>query len=292
MSDVWKKTNNDSISENEIEQRRSSLQSSDVKSFEFNITEETIANSALCIKNLSKNFSGTYAVNNVSLVVPKGSFYGLVGPNGAGKTTTIAMIARLLKPNSGEIYIQGKDLSTDEDEIRNLIGVMPDGMRLFDRLTGLELLTYNGLLRGLPKDEIVERANELLKILDLDKENKKLVSDYSAGMTKKITLACAMIHAPSLLILDEPFEAVDPVSAKKIQLLLKQYIDNGGTIIFSSHVMATVEQLCTHVAIMNKGKVITAGSVEEVSDGISLEQRFIDSVGSSIEVEELNWLQH
>lgn len=291
MNDIWK-TDNSHLSDEEIENKRSSIQDADVESVSFDINDEVIENSPLCIRNLSKSFDGKYAVNNVSLVVPKGSFYGLVGPNGAGKTTTIAMVARLLNPNNGEIFIEGKNNVTHQDEIRNLIGVMPDGMRLFDRLTGLELLTYNGLLRGLNKDEVVKRANELLKILDLDKETKKLVSDYSAGMTKKITLACALIHAPSLLILDEPFEAVDPVSAKKIQALLKQYVENGGTIILSSHVMATVEKLCTHVAIMNKGKIVAAGSVEEVSNGMTLEQRFIDIVGSDIEVEELNWLQH
>lgn len=287
MDDVWKFK--EQINSDDLENKRAQLQNSDIKNFNFEINDEIIANSALVIKDLTKKFGTQYAVNHISFAVPKGSFYGLVGPNGAGKTTTISMVAKLLTKSAGKIYINGIDIDADSD-VTNFIGVMPDGMRLFDRLTGLELLTYNGLLRGMSKEETIVRAKELLKILDLDREDTKIVSNYSAGMTKKITLACAMIHAPKLLILDEPFEAVDPVSVSKIKKLLNQYVNNGGTIILSSHVMALVEQLCTHVAVMNKGKIVAAGAVEEVASGSSLEDKFIELVGSNVEVEELGWL--
>ncbi|MGW4792264.1 ABC transporter ATP-binding protein, partial [Nonomuraea sp. NPDC004297] len=175
---------------------------------------------ALEIKGLSKTFGDNTAVDHVDLSVPQGSFYGLVGQNGAGKTTTLSMAVGLLRPDAGSARIFGADVWTDPAKAKQLVGVLPDGMAMPERLTGREVLTYLGLLRGLSKEVVAERAEELLSVLELDSAEKTLVIEYSTGMRKKIGLATALLHAPRLLVLDEPFEAVDPVSAATIKTIL------------------------------------------------------------------------
>lgn len=172
------------------------------------------------------------------------------------------------------------------------MGVLPDGVYLFDKLTGEQLITYAGRLHGLDKATVAERTADLLTAMDLQEAAGRRVSDYSAGMTKKVALAVAMIHAPSLLVLDEPFEAVDPVSASNIQDILKAYVAGGGTVILSSHVMDLVQRLCDHVAIMNQGRIVVAGSLDEVRAGSSLEERFVDLVGGRVKSEGISWLSH
>ena len=169
--------------------------------------------------------------------------------------------------------------------------MLPDGLRTFDRLNGLELVTYSGLLRGLERDVVVPRATELVKVLGLWDAGTTLVADYSAGMRKKIHLACAMVHSPSILVLDEPFEAVDPISAQTIQAILRDYAAAGGTVVISSHVMTTVQRLCDHVAIINAGRVVAAGTTEKVAVGGDLEQRFTELVGAQVRTEGLSWLR-
>src|SRR5206468_7933824 len=170
-------------------------------------------------------------------------------------------------------------------------GVLPDGLSVPERLTGRELLTYNGLLRGLDPDTVAARTSELLAVLELDSAERTLVIDYSAGMRKKIGLACAMLHAPKLLVLDEPFEAVDPVSASTIRTILQRFVAAGGAIVLSSHVMALVEQLCSHVAVITRGRVVASGPVESVRGGRSLEEVFVDLVGGVVGGGEgLSWL--
>ena len=211
---------------------------------------------ALAIRGLVKVYGNLIAVADLSLDIPTGSFYGIVGPNGAGKTTTLTMATGLLTPDRGTAYVHGVDVWARTQEARALLGVMPDGMRLLDRLSGPDFLVHVGMLHGLDASTARERAQELLAALDLAEAGKKLISDYSAGMTKKIALAAALIHSPRVLVLDEPFEAVDPVSAANIRQILTDYTKRGGTVILSSHVMATVQQLCTHVAIIDKGRVL------------------------------------
>ena len=203
---------------------------------------------ALAIRDLVKVYGNLIAVADLSLDIPTGSFYGIVGPNGAGKTTTLTMATGLLTPDRGTAFVHGVDVWARTQEARGLLGVMPDGMRLLDRLSGPDFLVHVGMLHGLDASTARERAQELLAALDLAEAGKKLISDYSAGMTKKIALAAALIHSPRVLVLDEPFEAVDPVSAANIRQILTDYTKRGGTVILSSHVMATVQQLCTHVA--------------------------------------------
>lgn len=246
---------------------------------------------ALALRGLVKQFDEKIAVAGVNLDVPAGSFYGLLGPNGAGKTTTLSMAVGLLRPTHGTAYILGHDVWADPIEAKRHVGVLPDGVRLFDRLTGAELLAYTGLLRGMDPDEVDARSKDLLDVLGLADAGRTLVVDYSAGMRKKIGLACALLHAPRLLVLDEPFEAVDPVSAALIRDILHRYVHTGGTVVFSSHVMEVVEKLCSHVAILAAGVIKTAGTLDEVSGGRELEDVFVEVVGGRTATgTELSWL--
>lgn len=245
---------------------------------------------AIAIRGLAKRFGEKIAVNGVSLDVPAGSFYGLVGPNGAGKTTAMSMATGLLRPDHGQIWIHGTDVWAEPLVAKRRMGVLADGVRLFDRLTGEQLVTYSGLLRGLDRETVAERTADLLRVMDLTSDAGKLVVDYSAGMTKKVALASAMIHAPQVLVLDEPFEAVDPVSAANIRDILAQFVTSGGTVIVSSHVMDLVQRMCDHVAVIAQGNLLAAGTVDEVRDGRSLEDRFVDLVGGRATGEGLSWL--
>ncbi|MFJ2618082.1 ABC transporter ATP-binding protein [Glutamicibacter sp. NPDC087344] len=246
---------------------------------------------ALDIRSLAKQFGSKVAVNNVSLQVPAGSFYGLVGPNGAGKTTMLSMATGLLRPDAGSALVNGIDIWQEPHAAKATLGVLADGVRQFDRLTGRQLVTYSGLLRGMDRDEVAGRTEDLLRVMDLVQDGDKLVVDYSAGMTKKISLATAMIHSPNLLVLDEPFEAVDPVSAANIRDILNGYVQLGGTVIVSSHVMDLVQRMCTHVAVIAEGVLKAQGTVDAVREGKSLEERFVDLVGGRGTNEGLSWLR-
>jgi ABC-2 type transport system ATP-binding protein len=226
--------------------------------------------SALRLIGLQKQFGETTAVDHLDLAVPRGSFFGLVGPNGAG--------------------IFGADVWADPVAAKWLIGVLPDNMALPERLTGRELLTYLGLLRGLDRATVAARAGELLEVLELAAAERTLVTDYSAGMRKKVTLATALLHTPRLLVLDEPFEAIDPVSAATIRAILQRFVDAGGSVIISSHVMTLVEQVCDHVGVIAGGRLVAAGTLDQVRDGGSLDDAFVRLVGGRISVEGLSWL--
>jgi ABC-2 type transport system ATP-binding protein len=246
---------------------------------------------ALALRGLVKRFDSKLAVAGVDLDVPVGSFYGLLGPNGAGKTTTLSMAVGLLRPTQGQAYVLGLDVWADPLEAKRRLGVLPDAVRMFDRLSGAELLAYNGLLRGMPADVVDARSKELLDVFGLTEAGGTLVVDYSAGMKKKIGLACALLHAPRLLVLDEPFEAVDPVSAALIRDILHRFVEGGGTVIFSSHVLELVERLCTHVAILDDGRIKAVGTLDEVRAGRDLEQVFVEVVGGRVATgQELSWL--
>ncbi|MGC4108156.1 MAG: ABC transporter ATP-binding protein [Thermomicrobiales bacterium] len=246
---------------------------------------------AMALRGLSKHFGEKVAVKDVTLTVPVGSFYGLVGPNGAGKTTTISMAVGLLRPDAGSSCIFGVDVWQQPLEAKALVGVMPDGMVMPERLTGRELLTYLGQLRGLTTDVVRARAQDLLDVLGLLGAERTLIAEYSAGMRKKIVLATALLHAPSLLILDEPLEAVDPVSAATIKLILQRFVESGGSVVLSSHVMPLVEQMCDHVAIIDKGTVAAAGPLDEVRGNRTLEHAFVQLVsGRPVDAIDLAWL--
>ena len=258
------------------------------------VTPQTIpvagARPAIEIRGLTKAFGQKVAVDRINLDIPSGSFYGLVGRNGAGKTTTISMVTGMLMPNEGTAYVRGIDMWADPLKAKAHLGVLPDGVHLFDKLTGEQLITYSGYLHGIDKETVASRVKDLLAAMDLTDAAGRAVADYSAGMTKKIALAAALVHAPSVLILDEPFEAVDPVSAANIQDILRGFVASGGTVVISSHVMDLVQRLCDHVAVMDSGRILAAGTVDEVRAGMSLEERFVQLVGGRTSSEGLSWL--
>ncbi|SCY08491.1 ABC-2 type transport system ATP-binding protein [Microbacterium sp. LKL04] len=246
---------------------------------------------ALHLSGLVKHFGSTPAVAGIDLIVPSGSFYGLVGPNGAGKTTTLSMATGLLRPDAGGAWVHGIDVWRDPVAAKRVIGNLSDGIRLFDRLTGEQLITYTAMMFGLARAEIAPRVSDLLDLMDLRPAAGTIVADYSAGMTKKVALACALVHAPRLLVLDEPFESVDPVSAANIEDVLRSYTASGGSVIVSSHSMDLVQRMCDHVAIIAAGRVLSSGTIDEVRAGQSLQDRFVDLVGGRHTSEGPQWLR-
>ncbi len=246
---------------------------------------------AIDVRALRKSFGAKVAVAGIDLQVRAGSLAGLVGPNGAGKTTSLSMMTGLLRPDIGQIWVNGLDVWADPAAAKAIIGVVPAEARLFDRLSGEEMLEYAGRLRGMPAAQARSRAAELLDVLDLTADARRLVADYSTGMRKKATLGCALIHNPSVLFLDEPLEGVDPISADVIRRLLTRFVESGSTVLFSSHVMELVEQVCDHVSIISEGRIVATGTTDEVRGGKTLQQAFVDLVGSRAAGEEgLSWL--
>jgi ABC-2 type transport system ATP-binding protein len=254
---------------------------------------------------LVRQFGDFVAVDNLNLTVHRGSFFGFLGPNGAGKSTTIKMLTGLLAPTSGRIRVLGRDLSTEPLEVKRRIGVVPEDLNLFERLTGAEMLSFTGRMYGLQKAEIAERSPELLDLMELTGEPKKLIVEYSHGMKKKLSLACALIHRPEILFLDEPFEGVDAIASRTLKDLLSRLTARGLTVFLTSHVLEIVERLCSDIAIISQGKLLAAGSLNELRKGIqvegdgrqtgpiSLEEYFIHIVGgerSTGEEEVLQWL--
>jgi len=254
------------------------------------VREAHMSGPAIKVLGLRKSFGDKEAVAGINLEIAAGSFAGLVGPNGAGKTTSLSMMTGLLRPDSGQILINGVDVWADPPAAKAIIGVVPAEVRLFERLSGEELLEYAGRLRGLPVGEARSRAAQLLEVLDLTGDSKRLVADYSTGMRKKAALGCALIHNPSVLFLDEPLEGVDPVSADAIRRMLTNFVSSGSTVLFSSHVMELVEQVCDHVSIISEGRIVASGTTDEVRGGKTLQRAFIDLVGSKASEEGLSWL--
>lgn len=245
----------------------------------------------LSVTGLSKSFGDTVAVDGIHLSVQAGTIFGIVGPNGAGKTTTLSMITGLLRPDAGDIRLAGADVWSSTTAAKQEMGILPDRLILFDRLTGRQLLHYTGSLRGLDARTVKARTADLVATFGIDEAQNRLVSDYSAGMTKKVALAAAMIHAPRLLVLDEPFESVDSVSAERIIAILRRYVDAGGTVILSSHSMGLIERVCDHVAVFVDGTILASGTVAAVRGDQSLEERFIDLVSAGNAGEDLEWLR-
>jgi ABC-2 type transport system ATP-binding protein len=256
------------------------------------VKELDMSEPAVVVRGLRKSFGAKEAVAGIDLEIAAGSLAGLVGPNGAGKTTSLSMMTGLLRPDGGQILINGIDVWADGPRAaKAVIGVVPDQARLFERLSGAEMLEYAGRLRDMPAAEARSRATQLLDVLDLTADAKRLVADYSTGMRKKTMLGCALIHNPSVLFLDEPLEGVDPVSADVIRRLLTRFTASGSTVLFSSHVMELVEQVCDHVSVINHGQIVATGTTDQVRGGKTLQQAFIDLVGPHASGEEgLSWL--
>lgn len=221
--------------------------------------------------NLVRRFGTFTAVDNINLRVESGRFFGFLGPNGAGKSTTIKMLTGLLAVTSGEIRVLGRDIQIEPLEVKRRIGVVPEDLNLFERLTGAEMLTFTGRMYGLQRAEIAERTQELLALMELDNEPRKLVVEYSHGMKKKLSLACALIHRPEILFLDEPFEGVDAIASRTLKDLLSRLTARGLTVFLTSHVLEIVERLCTDIAIISQGRLVAVGSLNELRRGIEVE---------------------
>ena len=260
-----------------------------------------LVNAAILTENLTRRFGDLAAVQDVNLHVEAGQFYGFLGPNGAGKSTTIKMLTGLMAPTSGRMRILGLDLSTHLVDVKRQIGVVPEGMALFGRLTGSEYLNFAGRMYGLDRSTAAQRAAELLEFMELQDHPKALITDYSHGMQKKLTMAAAVIHGPKVLFLDEPFEGVDAIASGTLKAMLQRMTARGATIFLTSHVLEIVERLCTHVGIIHGGRLVAQGSLNELRSGItdeaspgermSLEEFFLKAVGGPrTATQELSWL--
>src|SRR5688500_11978115 len=242
---------------------------------------------------LVKQFGDFVAVDHINLQVNRGSFFGFLGPNGAGKSTTIKMLTGLLGPTSGKLRVLGFDISEQPLEVKRRIGVVPEDLNLFERLTGAEMLSFTGRMYGLRSDEIAHRSGELLELMDLQEDPKKLIVEYSHGMKKKLSLACALIHRPEILFLDEPFEGIDAIASRTLKNLLLKLTSRGITVFLTSHVLEIIERLCTDIAIITEGRLVAAGPLAELrrsgvpvggdehGSPMALEDYFIHMVGGA-----------
>ncbi|HEV3383981.1 MAG TPA: ABC transporter ATP-binding protein [Gemmata sp.] len=249
---------------------------------------------AIETERLTRVFGDFVAVGGIDLKVERGTFYGFLGPNGAGKSTTIKMLTGLLAPTDGFIRVLGRDMldKTQSLEVKRHVGVVPENLALFDNLTAREYLTFVGRMHLLPRDTIRARSDELLSLLDLANEEKKLSLEYSTGMKKKLALAAALLPAPDLLFLDEPFEGVDAVTSRTIRDLLLGYVSRGSTVFLTSHILELVEKLCTHVGIVVHGKLVAQSSMAEIKQSGSLEHHFLQAAGAdALETPKLAWLE-
>ena len=265
---------------------------------------------AIITENLTRKFGALTAVDGVDLRVTSGQFFGFLGPNGAGKSTTIKMLTGLLTPTFGRMQLLGLDFARNLIEVKRQVGVVPEGMGLFERLTGAEYLSFVGRMYGLDKATTKQRSEELLEFMQLADRPKTMIADYSHGMQKKLAMAAAVIHGPKILFLDEPFEGVDAIAAGTLKAMLQRMITRGATIFLTSHVLEIVERLCSHVAIIHRGQLVAHGSLEELRAGVesevasagnssehpsaqklTLEEIFLHTVGGSRTTEqELSWL--
>ena len=249
-------------------------------------------------RDLVRLFGQKAAVNHLNLTVSRGEFFGFLGPNGAGKSTTIKMMVGLLRPTSGSVWVGGVDVWKDPVQARALMGVLPEYLNIYERLSGREFLVFAGHMYSVPGADIPRRAEELLQVLTLADDANKLIVDYSVGMRKKIALAAALIHRPEVLFLDEPFEGIDPVSSRVIRDILHDLTQHGTTIFFSSHIMEVVERLCTRVGIINQGTLVAEGTLQELRERASgedkdatLEDIFLNVIGARNENHNLSWLE-
>lgn len=254
---------------------------------------------AIATWGLTRVFDTRVAVDRLSLVVRRGEFFGFLGPNGAGKSTTIKMMVGLLRPSAGAAFIGGVDVWRDPIRAKTLIGVLPEQLNLYERLSGRELLEFAARLYDLPRDEARHRTERLLEVLALADDADKLVVDYSVGMRKKVALAAALIHRPQVLFLDEPFEGIDPISSRVIRNILQELTASGTTIFFSSHIMEVVERLCTRVGIIAGGRLVAEGTLAELRQragasgtaDATLEDIFLNLIGADTREGGLEWLE-
>jgi ABC-2 type transport system ATP-binding protein len=232
---------------------------------------------------LTRMFGDIRAVDDLNLVVDRGTFFGFLGPNGAGKSTTIKMLTGLAGISSGGARVLGRDIVSQSVEVKKRIGVVPEQLMLYERLTGREHLTFVGRMYGLPRDVVASRAAELLELMSLHEASERLIQEYSHGMKKKLALAAALIHDPQLLFLDEPFEGIDTVASRSIRNLLVGLTARGVTVFLTSHILEIVEKLCARLAVIHKGRLVAEGSLADLQAGIELPDGMQDAHGTTLE---------
>jgi len=251
---------------------------------------------ALVVEGLTKVFRRQTAVDHLSFRVARGRFFGFLGPNGAGKSTTIKMLTGLLRPTEGDALVEGVRLSQDLLGVKRVIGILPEELPLYERLTGEEYLQFAGRMHGLPRAETGRRAAELLEFLTLADDRGKLIADYSQGMKKKLALAAALIHNPRVLFLDEPLNGIDPISGRVVTDLLRRMTAKGVTLFFTTHVLDVVERLCDEVAVIDRGRIVAQGTLDEirvqreVGQDATLEDVFLKLVAADVRREDLTWI--
>lgn len=245
----------------------------------------------LRITGLTKHFGMTTAVDGLSLTVPAGACYGLVGPNGSGKSTTMRCVVGLVRPDAGRVEVCGVGVADDVIATRRSMGVMLDPLQLFDRLSAREFVATIGALREIDDETVTNRAEELFEVLQLSDDAGRPIAGYSHGMRKKTALAAALLPRPQLIMLDEPFEGVDPVSTRAMRQMLDRFRAGGGTVLLSTHVMDIVERVCDHVGVIDHGRIVASGAIDDLRDGRRLEDAFIDVVGAAdMDAGALDWL--
>ena len=255
-----------------------------------------LSGDALVVEGLTKVFRRQTAVDHLSFRVARGRFFGFLGPNGAGKSTTIKMLTGLLRPTAGDAVVEGVRLSQDLLGVKRVIGILPEELPLYERLTGEEYLQFAGRMYGLPRAETGRRAVELLEFLTLADDRGKLIADYSQGMKKKLALAAALIHNPRVLFLDEPLNGIDPVSGRVVTDLLRRMTAKGVTLFFTTHVLDVVERLCDEVAVIDRGRIVAQGTIDdirtqrEVGQDASLEDVFLKLISADVRREDLTWI--
>ena len=250
---------------------------------------------SILIRGLTKRFGNHVAVDDVNLTVMPGEFFGFLGPNGAGKTTTIRMLVGLLRPDAGQVLVAGHDLATDPLGLKAAIGLLPDELNLYERLTAREFIQFAGTMYGLPREAVQSRTEELIALMELEEHANKMIVDYSAGMKKKTAMAAALIHDPRVLFMDEPFEGIDAVSSRALRHVLDRLRGRGVTVFFSSHILDLAERLCTRIAIIHLGRLRAVGALSDLRtaaglpDGARLEDVFLSLVGAPAEKGDLSW---
>jgi len=261
-------------------------------------TTEDTETPAVIARDLVRAFGQKMAVNHLNLTVQRGEFFGFLGPNGAGKSTTIKMLVGLLRPTAGSAWVAGVDVWKEPLKARRMMGVLPEFLNIYERLSGREFLNFAGHMYGVAETDIHHRSEELLQVLTLSDDADKLIVDYSVGMRKKVALAAAIMHRPQVIFLDEPFEGIDPVSSRVIRDILHELTQRGTTIFFSSHIMEVVERLCTRVGIINQGTLVAEGTLQELREraqgegkDASLEDIFLNVIGAPTENHNLSWLE-
>lgn len=230
----------------------------------------------LNIQNLTKRYGDTVAVNDLSLHILPGELYGFIGHNGAGKTTTIKACCGILDFQEGEIYIDGISIKDDPLACKSQIAYLPDNPDLYEFMTGIRYLNFIADVFGVPADMRKKRIRSLGDRFDLTKDLAQPISAYSHGMKQKLAIISAFLHDPKLLIMDEPFVGLDPVSSHELKVLMRELCDKGGAIFFSTHVLEVAERLCDKIAIIRGGKLVRSGTMEEVKGDDSLEDVFLE----------------